>query len=227
MSDPQKPSGQNSRLVLFGTLVVAVIGGLVILLALLNRPTPEAQNTGLAIIEGEAFDGITAVDPPRPLQDFTLVGQTGEPVSLRNLRGKMTLILFGYTHCPDVCPLTLLEYKQIKQGLGERADDVNFVFISVDGERDTPEAMNDYINRFDPTFIGLTGDEATLTRIGGDYDLYFTKRPDPSGSAENYLVDHNSSTYLVDVEGNLVALYVFGTESDVIAADIAGRIETA
>lgn len=227
MSASPKPPTQNSRLILFGTIAVAVIGGLVIVLALLNRPAPPTQNTGAAIIEGDAFDGVTSVEPPRPLQDFTLISQTGDPVSLRDLRGKMTLILFGYTHCPDVCPLTLLEYKQIKEGLGERGDDVNYVFISVDGERDTPEAMNDYINRFDSTFIGMTGDEATLTRIGGDYDLYFTKRPDPSGSAENYLVDHNSSTYLIDAEGNLVALYVFGTEADVITADIEGRMGAA
>ncbi len=71
----------------------------------------------------------------------------------------------------------------------------------------------------------MTGDEATLTRIGTDYDLYFAKRADASGSTENYLVDHNSNTYLINEQGELVALYVYGTEAAVIAQDIAGRLE--
>jgi protein SCO1/2 len=133
-------------------------------------------------------------------------------------------MLFGYTHCPDVCPLTMLNYKKIKESLGEQADQITFVFISVDGERDTPEVMKDYLGRFDPAFIGLTGDEETLLRMGGDYDLRFAKSVDPSGSTENYLVEHNSTTYLIDKDGKLVALYLYGTEADVIAEDIQARL---
>jgi protein SCO1/2 len=138
----------------------------------------------------------------------------------------MALILFGYTHCPDVCPLTMLDYKKIKTELGDNAFQVNFVFISIDGARDTPAVVKTFIDKFDPSFIGLTGDEATLKRMGGDYDLYFARSADPSGSTENYLMDHNSNMYLVDQDGKLVALYIYGTEPDVIAQDIQARLST-
>lgn len=228
-----QPAGKTPSIniwVIVGTILVIVVGGAVILLALANRPgnstTVNPSNSGAAIIEGEAFTGVEPVNPPKPLQAFTLTNQDNEPFSLSDLRGKMALMLFGYTHCPDVCPLTLLNYKQIKEALGDQADDVEFVFISVDGERDTPEVMKDYIGRFDPAFIGLTGDEETLLRIGEDYNLYFAKRGDMAGSSDNYLVDHNSNTYLVDRDGNLVALYLYGTEAEVIAEDIRARLAT-
>lgn len=220
--------GSSRTMVMIGTLAVALVAGVIILFALFNRPaqsTTTQNDNGPAVIEGEPFTGIEAVEPPRKLQDFTLTGHTGEPVSLSDFSGKMVLMLFGYTHCPDVCPLTLLEFKQIKEALGDQAENVAFMFISVDGERDTPEAMADYVARFDPSIVGMTGDEATLTRIGTDYDLYFAKRADASGSTENYLVDHNSNTYLINEEGELVALYVYGTEAALIAQDIAGRLK--
>jgi protein SCO1 len=223
-----KSPSANSRLVMLGTVLVAVVGAAVILFALFNRsanttPTPEPNNSA-AIIEGEAFTGVEPVEPPQTLQDFTLTNQDGEPFSLSDMKGEMVLMLFGYTHCPDVCPLTMLNYKKIKELLGEQADQITFVFISVDGERDTPEVMKDYLGRFDPTFIGLTGDEETLLRMGGDYDLRFAKSVDPSGSTENYLVEHNSTTYLIDKDGKLVALYLYGTEADVIVEDIQARL---
>lgn len=219
--------GSSRTMVVIGTLVMALAAGAIILFALFNRPAQSTitNNDGPAVIEGEPFTGIEAVEPPRKLQDFTLTGHTGEPVSLSDFSGKMVLMLFGYTNCPDVCPVTLLEFKQVRTALGDQAEDVAFVFISVDGERDTPEVMADYIARFDPAIVGMTGDEATLTRIGTDYDLYFAKRADASGSTENYLVDHNSNTYLINAQGELVALYVYGTEAALIAQDIAGRLE--
>jgi protein SCO1 len=224
----EKSPGANSRLVMLGTVLMAVVGAAVILFALFNRstnttPTPEPNNSA-AIIEGEEFTGVEPVEPPQTLQDFTLTDQDGEPFSLSDMKGEMVLMLFGYTHCPDVCPLTMLNYKKIKETLGEQADRITFVFISVDGERDTPEVMKDYLGRFDPDFIGLTGDEETLLRMGGDYDLRFAKSADPSGSTENYLVEHNSTTYLIDKDGKLVALYLYGTEADVIAEDIQARL---
>ena len=218
----QTPS-RNTRLILLGTILVAVVGAGVILFALFNRP---AIRGAAAIIEGDEMQGIQPVDPPRQLQAFTLTDENNKPFSLSDLNGKMALILFGYTHCPDVCPLTMLNYKQIKSALGDYAGQINFVFISVDGERDTPEAMKTFMDKFDPTFIGLTGDEATLTRMGGDYDLYFAKQADPSGSTENYLMTHNSSTYLVDQGGKLVRLYLYGTEPEVIAQDIQAWLGT-
>lgn len=227
-----KTPNNNSRVMMLGTIIVAVVGGAIVLFALFSRPadkntSAQANDDGAAIIEGEEYTGIEPVNPPRPLQAWTLTSKDNKPFSLSDLKGKMALILFGYTHCPDVCPLTMLDYKKIKEQLGEQnAAQVNFVFISIDGERDTPEVIKTFLNKFDSSFIGLTGDEATLMRMGGDYELYFAKVADPSGSTENYLMDHNSSIYLVDQSGNLVALYVYGTEPDVIAQDVAARLST-
>lgn len=217
-------SHNSSRMVLFGTLLMIIIGAAVVLLVLLNRPAPSTTDTGAAIIEGDAFDGITQVDPPRALQEFTLTDQRGEPFSLSDLRGKIALLFFGFTHCPDVCPLTLLEFKQVKSALGEQAGDVAFVFISIDGERDKPEVLADYVGGFDESFIGLTGDDATLTRLGSDYSLYFARRASPSGSADDYIMDHTSSAFLVNRTGELVAVYAYGTQSEVIAEDLSARL---
>jgi protein SCO1/2 len=211
-------------MIVFGTLVMIVIGAAVVLLIVLNRPAQSTTNTGAAIIEGDAFDGITQVEPPRALPDFTLTDQRGEPFSLSDLRGKMALLFFGFTHCPDVCPLTLLEFKQVKSALGKQAEDVAFVFISIDGARDTPEVLAEYVGGFDESFIGLTGDDATLTRIGSDYNLYFARRANPSGSADDYIMDHTSSAFLVNRSGDLTAVYAYGTQSDVIAGDIQTRL---
>jgi protein SCO1/2 len=115
----------------------------------------------------------------------------------------------------------MLDYKKVKTALGDDASQVNFVFISIDGARDTPDVVKTFLDKFDPSFIGLTGDEATLKRMGGDYDLYFAKSAGTDGSAENYLMDHNSNTYLVDQGGKLVALFLYGTEPDVIAQNVA------
>jgi protein SCO1/2 len=225
----EKSSGMNSRLAMLSTVVFVVIGTVVIALAVFNRPQEPAAtspaNGSAAIVDGAVFDGVQPVDPPRQLQAFTLTNKDNQPLSLSDLQGKMALILFGYTNCPDVCPGTLLEYKKIKETLGDKADQVAFVFISVDSVRDTPEKIKKYVDGFDPSFIGLTGDEATMRRIGGDYDLYFEHENNPNGAAESYLVTHTSTTYLVDQEGKLVALYVYGTEAKVIAGDIKARLK--
>ncbi len=102
-------------------------------------------------------EGINAIDPPLALQAFTLVDQHGAPFSLSNLKGRLALITFGYTHCPDVCPVNLANFKEIAQRLGTNAQQVAFVFVSVDGKRDTPPVLANYMNLFDPSFIGLHG----------------------------------------------------------------------
>jgi protein SCO1/2 len=223
----EKRAASSSRLLtLVGLVVVIAAGGAVLLFILNNRPAPASSNAAAVVSEGDTFDGVTNVNPPRQLQDFTLTNQNNQPTSLRSLRGKYTLMFFGYTHCPDVCPLTLLEYKQVKEALGDKAGQMNFVFVSVDGERDTPDVMANYVNRFDPSFIGLTtNDDATLKRLAGDYSLYYAKRADASGSADSYLVDHTSSSFLVDKEGQLVAVYTYGLKANQITADIQKRLE--
>jgi protein SCO1/2 len=118
--------------------------------------------------------------------------------------------------------MTLLEFKQIKQALGEKAADVRFVFVSVDGDRDTPDKLRDYISRFDPDFFGLTGEEAILRRIAPDYNLQFEK---VMGSAPDvYLVDHTATSFLLDRDGRLVNKFIFNIDPQIVADVIQARL---
>lgn len=177
-------------------------------------PAPTATPTG--------FAG-TAIDPPRELTEWTFRSTRGEPISLSDLRGKPTLIFFGYTNCPDFCPATLGDFKRIKAQLGTRGDDVNYVFISVDPDRDTPAALKQYVEFFDPSFIGLSGDETTLRQIAPEYGLYYQHR-EIEGSQAGYFVDHTVVTYLLDREARLVKIYSHQVEPDTIGDDLAAML---
>lgn len=224
-SNGVQPNSKN-RLILISiglTILTAVAG--VILFVIFDRLTsqPPQSNLGAAaIVEGgESFNGITRIDPPQPVGDFTLTSQTTEPFSLSELSGKLVLVYFGYTHCPDICPLTLLEFKRVHDLLGDEADKVGFIFITVDGERDTAEALAQYLEvRNVADFVtALTGTEDDIRRIGDDYSLYFAKRTD-TGSQANYLMDHTASTFLLNQNRELVRVYSFGTEATNIAEDL-------
>jgi len=164
--------------------------------------------------------GGMAVEPPKPMRDFTLTDQDGRPMALSSLRGRAVLMFFGYTHCPDVCPLSMGDLRSVKKALGGRSGEVAFVMISVDGARDTPEVMKRYVRAFDPDFIGLTGDETSAHGIGADYGVEF-ERQKPQGTAATYLVAHTSYTYLLDRQGRWRVTYPFQTPVDLIARDVA------
>ncbi|MCA9896515.1 MAG: SCO family protein, partial [Anaerolineae bacterium] len=132
---------------------------------------------------------------PRLLSDFTLTDNENQPLSLSDLEGRYTLLFFGYLHCPDFCPTTLANMRQVYTALGEDADRLNILFISVDGERDTPEALDAYLSRFDPAFIGMQGQRTVLAQITPDYALsYSLGVPDENG---DYLVSHSVQVYLI------------------------------
>jgi len=161
----------------------------------------------------------TVLEPPKQLIDWELPSNSGTNVKLSDLRGKPVLMFFGYTHCPDYCPTTLGEFKQIKKQLGDAGDDVAYVFVSVDGERDTPEVLDRYVKTFDLAFIGLQGTSDTLQPIAKDYGLYAKKNTEVE-TAGGYLVDHTVATYLVDKQGQLRVLYPFGVQPETIATDV-------
>ncbi|MEI7770597.1 MAG: SCO family protein [Chloroflexales bacterium] len=162
----------------------------------------------------------TPIDPPKPLIDFSLPSSAGgKPMSLSDLRGKPVLLYFGYTFCPDICPTTLAEFIQVKKDLAAKGDQLAVLMVSVDPERDTPAVMGRYMQAFDPSFIGMSGDAATLRRIGGDYGLFY-QRHAVSGSAAAYLVDHSAASYLIDKKGQLRMVYAYGTPHTVIAPDV-------
>ncbi|MBS1254073.1 MAG: SCO1 protein [Anaerolineales bacterium] len=161
----------------------------------------------------------TALEPIQPAPDFTLTTQDNTTYHLSDQRGDAVLVFFGYTYCPDVCPTTLAEFKKVHDALGAEVERVDFVFVTVDPERDTPERLKQHLRVFDPSFIGLTGDFSTLESVWQDYGVY-RKRAEAEDSAAGYLMDHSSAVYLIDPDGNLRLTYSFGTDHEAIVHDI-------
>ncbi len=128
------------------------------------------------------------------------------------------LIFFGYTRCPDVCPVTLADFKKIKQQLNDQAGEARFVFITVDPERDLPETLDQYLAHFDPDFVGLTGSRDELEPVWNLFGV--SQQKEETGSAAGYLVSHSSRTYVIDQNGDLRLTYSFGTRPDAIVQDI-------
>ena len=176
---------------------------------------------------GQGSDGSmgTPVDPPKQLTNFTLTSQTGAPLHLSDLRGRPVLLFFGYTHCPDACPTTLAEWKRIKASLGDAAKQVAFVFISVDSQRDQPAVLKKFLAGFDPSFIGLTGDPATIEAVGKDYGLYFKSHADTSNA--QYVVDHSPYSYLIDQDGGLRMIYSMDVPESAISAGIKKMLRSS
>jgi len=163
------------------------------------------------------------IDPPVKAKDFELTDQNGDPFRLSDQRGKVILIFFGYTHCPDVCPVTLSEFKQIKSQLRDDADKVEFIFITVDPERDTVNTLGEYISIFDSDFIALTGERGELIEVWSDYGVYQARQE--VNSAGGYLVDHTARVFAIDIDGNWRLTYPFGMEREKIYQDIRHLIQ--
>ncbi len=167
------------------------------------------------------------VNPPRELPDFTLTAADGTDLSLSDLAGKPALFYFGYTHCPDVCPLTLAEMRQAAALLDARADEAQFVFVSVDGARDTPERLRQFLPQFGEQIIGMTTtDPERLNRATEAFDVYYELEDVPETQAE-YLVAHTSSTFLVDGEGRLTMIFAYRTPPALIAETIEALLESS
>ena len=150
---------------------------------------------------------------------FTLVDQNGRTVTNEMLKGKPTLIYFGYTFCPDVCPTSLLLMETAIEKLGpDAAKKVNLVFITIDPERDTQKLIKDYVSNFSPTFIGLTGTPEQVTAAARAYRVYYQKVPGKDGAP--YLMDHSSIVYLLDRNGRFVTHFTHEAKAEAIAAGV-------
>jgi protein SCO1/2 len=133
---------------------------------------------------------------------FALSDASGARVTDASLKGRPSLVFFGFTHCPDVCPTTLFEMSELMRAMGPDADKVNAYFISVDPERDTPAAMKDYLSSFDPRLKGLTGTPDEIAKVVAGYRVYARKVPLKDG---DYTMDHTALVYLMDRNGRFVA----------------------
>lgn len=174
----------------------------------------------LLTVRGEPHDYAgTVYANPGPAAEFSLTSDSGEIGSLSDYRGKVVLLYFGYTFCPDICPASLAELATAFAALdpGDR-DRVQVMMISVDPARDTPEVLGSYMDHFDPSFVGFTGTDSEIAAVAADYGVFYQAHE--GTSATGYLVDHWAGTYLIDSEGRLVESFGFGTPGEDIAADV-------
>lgn len=159
------------------------------------------------------------LESPNPAADFTLTDASGQPVSLSDFRGKLVVLYFGYTFCPDVCPTTMTELAKAIQALGPKANEVQVIMVSVDPERDTPQKVAEYVSYFDPNFIGLSGTPEEVAAAATPFGIYYEKHE--GTAATGYLVDHTATLNVVDQEGRMRLVLPFGTSGEDIADDLA------
>jgi protein SCO1/2 len=165
-----------------------------------------------------ALGGVRGVATPAAIGGpFRLTDQSGQTVTEKAMVGRPSLIFFGFTHCPDVCPTTLFEISEVLRAMGNDADRVNAYFISVDPERDDREAMKNYLASFDPHLKGLTGDPDAIAKMLSEYRVYSKKVPLKDG---DYTMDHTALTYLMDRDGKFVAPFNLNRKPEEAAADL-------
>ena len=192
----------RARLIAFviaGFLIGAIAGAGVLLVATPQGGQP-VQSSGTAQIGGP----------------FSLVGADGKPVTDRDFRGRYMLIFFGFTHCPDICPAELQVIAQALEQLGDKAKNVVPIFITLDPERDTPEAMGNYLKSFGPNFVGLTGSPEAIAAAAKAYRVSYAKVEDKE-SAADYGVDHSALVYLMDPKGRYVTHFSYGLSAEQMA----------
>jgi protein SCO1 len=162
------------------------------------------------------------LNQPRPLADFALVDHEGLPYTNAQLQGHWTLLFAGFTHCPDVCPTTLSLMKQLDTRLRQRQAPLDFLFLSVDPERDTPEQLKKYVTYFSPAIRGVSGTREQLDALCASLGIAYLKVP---GAREGeYTVDHSTALVLLDPQGRVAGYFQPPHKLDTLAADLAGIV---
>ncbi len=173
----------------------------------------------VACNRGDAIEWrLTNVTGHMPDLDFRLVDDQGKAVTGQDYRGKVVLLYFGYTHCPDVCPLTLAQLHVVMQRLGPLADGARILFVSVDPARDTPAIMHAYVNAFDPRAVGLSGTPRDIEALSKRYRSAFTREPDKGDG--QYEVSHSSAIYVFDRDGKARLLATPANPQDDLVHDL-------
>ncbi len=150
-------------------------------------------------------------------RDFQLTDHNGKPRTLADFKGKVVVIFFGFTHCPDACPTTMGELALVMKELGKDADRVQVLFVTVDPQRDTPAVMSQYVPAFHPGFLGLYGDADAIARTAKEFKMFHQKQPLPGGG---YSVDHSAGTYIYDTAGRLRLFAGYGKGAPKMLHDI-------
>lgn len=182
--------------------------------AVAPTPTPVSSLPSYASqLHGAVFD------PPRDLADFTMASTTGQDFTLSAYKGKIVLLYFGYRACPDFCPTTFANLKQVFAELNEPTDKVKVVFVTVDPERDDLQNLALYTQAFDPDFMGVRAEGDALQRVMDEFGVVATRRQ-LGDSPDAYAIDHTASVYLIGPDGRLQVQYVYGTDHREITHDV-------
>jgi len=151
-------------------------------------------------------------------RQLALPDQNGKPRTLADFKGKVTVIFFGYTQCPDVCPTTMAELAQIKKALGPDGDRLQGVFVTIDPERDTPELLKAYVTNFDPSFVALRGSPEQTAAAAKEFKVFYAKVP--GRTPGSYSMDHTAGSYVLDSAGRLRLFVRYGAGTDALVADL-------
>ena len=182
-----------------------------------------------------AATGLTGCDPGKPAfrntditganyaRDFRLTDFNGRPRTLADFRGKVVVIFFGYTQCPDVCPTTLAEMVEVMALLGDKADQVQVLLVTVDPERDTAALLAEYVPAFDRRFLGLYGDEQATAKVAKEFKVFYQKVP--GKTAGSYTMDHSAGSFVFDRQGRVRLFVKHGQGADALAQDLGRLID--
>ena len=149
---------------------------------------------------------------------FALTDHNGKPRTLADFKGKVVVVFFGYTQCPDVCPTTLSELAGIKKALGSEAERLQVIFITLDPQRDTPELMAGFVPAFDSSFLGLWGEQAVIDKVAKDFKVFAQKVP--SKDSKSYTIDHTAGSYVFDDQGRIRLFVRHGQGGDGLQKDL-------
>jgi protein SCO1 len=164
------------------------------------------------------FNSVDITGAPGFGTDFRLTDHNGTPRTMADFHGKVVAIFFGFTFCPDVCPTTLSEMRQVASNLGSDANKLQVLFVTVDPKRDTKEVLSKYLPAFNPSFLGLMGDEAATQKVTKDFKII--ARVVPGQSPDTYTIDHTAGTLIFDKQGRLRLMAPYGLGAEKLTQDI-------
>lgn len=207
-----------------------------------NLPTPPDRRRAVQTLAGAALLSMTAglligCSPDKPqfksidltgadyAQGFSLADHNGRLRMLKDFAGKVVVVFFGFTQCPDVCPTSMAELAQVKQLLGPEGDKLQVIFITVDPQRDTPELLKAYMANFDPGFLALRPTPEQLPQVAKDFKIYYKKVEGKTPGS--YTMDHSAGSYIFDPKGRIRLYNRYGAGADVLASDIRLLLKTS